>query len=82
VDAGRNACRIALLQKAFDVSYRVLLSCVTTPNIPAVSILETVLPPTRGMRRRAERAAANRGAGKQKAAGKHGRDVTSNQEDP
>mmetsp|Transcript_11900 Transcript_11900/g.23726 ORF Transcript_11900/g.23726 Transcript_11900/m.23726 type:complete len:212 (-) Transcript_11900:127-762(-) len=71
-DAGRNAFRIALLQKAFDVSYRVLLSCVTTPVIPAVSILETVLPPTRGMRRRADRAAADRGAGKQEAAGKRG----------
>jgi len=52
-DVGNPSFRISVVQRSFEVAFKVLLSHVTVPVIPAVSILASILPPTEEMRKRA-----------------------------
>ena len=53
MDVGKASFRMQLVQRSFEVAYRVLLSHVSEPAVPAVSILASILPPTDEMTERA-----------------------------
>lgn len=53
MDVGAPSWRISLIQRSFEIAFKVLLSYVTVPAQPAVSILASILPPTDEMRKRA-----------------------------
>ena len=51
-DVGKPSFRMSTVQRSFEVAFKVLLSHVTEPAVPAVSILASILPPTEEMRKR------------------------------
>lgn len=51
-DVGISSFRISVVQRSFEVAFKVLLSHVTEPFNPTVSILASILPPTEEMTRR------------------------------
>jgi non-canonical poly(A) RNA polymerase PAPD5/7 len=51
-DVGKASFRMSTVQRSFEVAFKVLLSHVTEPAVPAVSILASTLPPTEEMRKR------------------------------
>eukprot|EP00978_Attheya_sp_CCMP212_P039763 scaffold210037_cov61-Attheya_sp.AAC.2 len=53
VDVGRASFRIQMVQRSFEVAFRILLAHMTEPMIPADSILASILPPTEEMVNRA-----------------------------
>jgi len=52
-DVGKSTFRMNHIQRSFDVAFRVLLSHVSQPLVPAKSILASILPPTDEIRKRA-----------------------------
>jgi len=59
-DVGKPSFRMQNIQKAFEVSYNVLMSHVSDPAVPTESILASILPPTEEMQKRATLLKANR----------------------
>ena len=53
MDVGKPSFRMSLIQKSFEVALRVLLSHVSHPAVPTDSILESIIPPTEEMYKRA-----------------------------
>jgi non-canonical poly(A) RNA polymerase PAPD5/7 len=53
MDVGAPSWRISLIQRSFEIAFKILLSHVTEPVQPTVSILASILPPTDEMRKRA-----------------------------
>jgi DNA polymerase sigma len=53
MDVGSSSFRMSLIQKAFEVAMRVLLSHVAQPVVPTESILESIIPPNEEMYKRA-----------------------------
>ena len=53
VDVGKSSFRMQLIQKSFEVALRVLLSHVAQPYVPTDSILESIIPSTEEMYKRA-----------------------------
>lgn len=51
-DVGISSFRMSVVQKSFDVGFKILLSHVTEPVDPTISILASILPPTDEMRKR------------------------------
>lgn len=51
-DVGRSTYRIQMIQKSFELSFKVLLAHISEPPEPAVSLLETIIPVTEEMRKR------------------------------
>ena len=51
-DVGKPSFRMQQIQRSFEVAFKVLLSHVTDPAVPAVSILASILPATDEMRKR------------------------------
>ncbi|GMH65864.1 hypothetical protein TL16_g04302 [Triparma laevis f. inornata] len=49
MDVGKGSFRIGLIKKAFEVNFKILLSNVTSPVSPPVSILATIIPPEKWM---------------------------------
>jgi non-canonical poly(A) RNA polymerase PAPD5/7 len=52
-DVGAPSWRISLIQRSFEIAFKVLLTHVTEPAQPTASILASILPPTDEMRKRA-----------------------------
>ena len=52
MDVGKSSFRINLIKRAFEVNFKLLLSHVTAPVDPPVSILAEILPPERWMKMR------------------------------
>lgn len=52
-DVGRASFRMPLIQKSFEVSFRILLAHVSEPLQPTQSVLATILPTTQEMKSRA-----------------------------
>lgn len=52
-DVGTSSFRMSLIQKSFEVALRVLLSHVAHPVVHVDSILESIIPPTEEMYKRA-----------------------------
>jgi len=63
MDCGKSSFRIQLVQRTFEVAFRVLMSHVSEPALPpkAGSILASILLPTDEMRARASRYSEGRG---------------------
>jgi len=59
-DVGKPSFRMQNIQKAFEVSYNVLMSHVSEPAVPTESILASILPPTEEMQKRATLLKLNR----------------------
>lgn len=53
MDIGKSSFRMQLIQKSFEVALRVLLSHVSYPCVPTDSILESIIPATEEMYKRA-----------------------------
>ena len=53
MDVGAPSFRVAVIHRAFEIAFKVLLAYVTEPVQPTVSILASVLPPTDEMKKRA-----------------------------
>lgn len=51
-DVGASSFRISMIQRSFDVASKILLSHVTQPFNPTISILGAILPPTEEMKKR------------------------------
>jgi non-canonical poly(A) RNA polymerase PAPD5/7 len=51
-DVGVSSFRISVVQRSFEVAFKTLLSHVTEPINPSLSILGAILPPTDEMRKR------------------------------
>ena len=51
-DVGKPSFRISFIQRSFEVAFRMLLSHVSEPYNPAISILASILPPTDEMSQR------------------------------
>jgi non-canonical poly(A) RNA polymerase PAPD5/7 len=51
-DVGTSSFRMSTVQRSFEVAFKVLLSHLTEPLIPTVSILASILPPTDEMTKR------------------------------
>ena len=52
-DVGRVSFRMPLIQRSFDVAFKVLMSHVAEPVVQTDSILASILPPTEEMTKRA-----------------------------
>lgn len=62
MDVGKASFRMQLVQKSFEVAFRVLLSHVSEPSVPTKSILASILAPTEEMTLRAASAPNENGA--------------------
>lgn len=51
-DVGKGSYRMMQIQKTFDVAFRTLLAYTSEPTVPTLSILATILPPTKDMVKR------------------------------